>query len=319
MCKRKLLLLLIFANILINFPACKKYYASDLSDKNSGNNISGSEDPDDYVWDGNRIVDIVLDGTSIIENSDSVTVTGSKVTIISSGTYNITGSLTDGQIIVNTDDEQIVRLIFNGINITCSNSAPVYIKKAAKAMIVLADNTENYVTDGASYILNSNNEPDAAIFSKSYISFFGAGKLTVDGNFKDGIAGKDGLIIKSGTININSADDGIRGKDYIIIRDGNITVKSGGDGLKSDNDEDADYGYIDIEKGTCNITASQDGINAQTRLNIDDGTFIITTGGGAGSAKSPSDKEGPPPQGGNNGGYSGTISEKALKAEMIYY
>jgi hypothetical protein len=73
------------------------------------------------------------------------------------------------------------------------------------------------VADGASYVLEEGtDEPNAAIFSKSDLTIFGAGSLNVDGNYNDGIASKDGLIIKSGTISVTSVDDGIRGKDYLI-------------------------------------------------------------------------------------------------------
>jgi hypothetical protein len=88
--------------------------------------------------------------------------------------------------------------------------------------------------------------------------------LTVVGNYNDGIASKDGLVITSGSenttgvgdgnykraiasisVNVTAVDDGIRGKDYLVVKDDvHITVNAGGDGLKSDNDVDATRGYI---------------------------------------------------------------------------
>jgi len=291
--------LLVCTFMLVIFPACTKYYPADSSDStDDGQTITGSEDVADYVWNAADVTDIVLNGTAISESSEGVTVDGSKATITTSGTYRISGSLTNGQIIVDTKDEGIVRLILNGINVTCSNSAPIYIEDAVKTLIVLADNTENFITDGTSYVLNADNEPNAAVFSKSYLSFYGAGSLTVNANYKDGITGKDGLVIKSGTINVNSADDGIRGKDYLIVKKGLITINSKGDGLKSDNELDTSLGYITIDSASLNITAGGDGINARTNLLINDGSFTIKTGGGATSGS----------------GYSGTLSKKALKA-----
>jgi hypothetical protein len=308
--KYKLIILLLLILIPAIFPACKKYYANNTSD---GDNITGSEDNDDYYWDPSHVSWIVLNGTSVTENSDSVTVDGCRVTIGSAGTYGITGSLTDGQIIIDTRDEKIVRLIFDGVDIKCSSSSPVYVKNAVKAMIVLGENTQNYISDGTSYSLDENNEPNAAIFSKSYLSFYGIGSVSVKGNYNDGITGKDGLVIKSGNITVTSVDDGIRGKDYLEVKDGTLTVNAGGDGLKSDNETDTDYGYISVEGGTFKITAAGDGISAETGINIGGGSFEITSGGGAGT------KEGPdPPGGGGNpgtsGGYNGTVSAKGLKS-----
>jgi hypothetical protein len=310
--KRELIFLLISGLFFALTPSCKKYYVDDLSETDLTDDSHGIEETSDYSWDSSDIIHIVLNETSITVDNAAATVSGSKVTITTAGTYSITGSLTNGQIIVDTQDEQIVRLILNGINVTCSSSAPVYIKDAAKTLIVLPDNTDNFITDGTSYDLNNDNEPNAAMFSKSYLSFYGNGSLTVKANYKDGIAGKDGLLIKSGTYNITSADDGIRGKDYLIVKNGSITVNAVGDGLKSDNDLDSSLGYIAIDSAVVNITASGDGINSKTNIKIKDGSFTITTGGGAGTSTGTSSPGGGFP--GSSGGYNGKISEKAIKA-----
>jgi hypothetical protein len=165
MYKGKFMYLLMFVLMLSFITACEKYYADNSSDTGQSDDVTGTEAADDYVWDNSDIIEIVLNGTGITEYSDSVSVIGSNVTITSAGTYRLIGTLTDGQIIVDSEDEKIVRLILNGVNIKCSTSAAIYIKKAAKAMIVLADNSVNYLTDGTSYILNTDNEPSAAIFS----------------------------------------------------------------------------------------------------------------------------------------------------------
>jgi hypothetical protein len=310
--KRELFFLLMFGLLLSVFPSCKKYFADDLSEADNTDDSPGTEETGDYLWDNAEIIHIILSGNSITVDNSAATVSGSKVTITAAGTYSITGSLTDGQIIVDTQDEQIVRLILNGINVTCSASAPIYIKDAAKALIVLADNSENFITDGTSYVLNSDNEPNAALFSKSYLSLFGNGSLTVKSNYKDGIASKDGLLIKSGTYNITSADDGIRGKDYLIVKNGNLIINAGGDGMKSDNESESSLGYITIDSAVVNITSSGDGINSKTNIIIKDGSFIIKTGLGAGTTTGTTSPGGGFP--GGSGGYNGTISEKAIRA-----
>ena len=75
---------------------------------------------------------------------------GSTVTITANGTYNISGTLNNGQILVNAPDDATVILLLNGVNITNSNSAPIYAMNADKVVITLADGTENAVTDGPS-------------------------------------------------------------------------------------------------------------------------------------------------------------------------
>jgi hypothetical protein len=258
--------------------------ADSVNTGESNVNSGDHEDSEDYVWDGSKVIDIVFNGNTVGADSTGVTVSGSRVTIRSAGTYRFSGSLTDGQVIVDTDDKETVRLILNGVTISCSTSAPVYIKNADETIIILADNTRNYLTDGKSYILDNaaENEPNAVIFSMSDLTIYGNGSLTVNGNYADGITSKDGLILKSGTITVNSADDGIRGKDYLIVRGGNVTVNATGNGMLSDNELDASKGYISIESGTMTVTSGGDAVSAATDVIITDGKLVLTSGGGSG-------------------------------------
>jgi len=253
-------------------------------------NAEDHEDSADYVWDSSEVFSIELNGNSITVNSTAnATVDGSKVTITSAGTYRISGSLTNGQIIVNTEDEETVRLILGGVDISCSTSSPIYIQNAKKTILILEENTANYITDGTSYILETGtDEPNAAIFSKSDLTIYGSGSLNVDGNYNDGIASKDGLIIKSGAITVTSVDDGIRGKDYLIVKGGTVTLNVSGDGLKSDNDADATKGYVSIESGVITIASGGDSVEAETDVIVTGGSISLTSGGGSSSVISAS-------------------------------
>ena len=245
-------------------------------------NVEDHDDPADYVWESSEVVDVTLNGEAITVNpAGSATVTGNKVTITTAATYRITGSLTEGQVIVDTEDEDTVRLILNGVDITCTTSSPVYVEKSKKVIIILQENTQNSVTDGTSYILEPDtDEPNAAIFSKANLTIFGTGSLNVNANYNDGIASKDGFIVKSGIVTVTSVDDGIRGKDYLVIKDGTITLNVGGDGLKSDNDADAEKGYVSVENGVIHITSEGDAISAETDVIITGGEITLTSGGG---------------------------------------
>jgi len=255
----------------------------------------GDYEASDYTWSSADVAYILFNGDSIVENTDGASAVGSVLTISSSGTYSLSGSLTNGRIIVAVDssDEGVVRLIFNGINVTCLYSAPFYVANAERTVIILADGTSNVLTDAATYTYFDdveNEEPNAALFSKDYLTIstgacsFGSGQLMVNGNYNDGITSKDGLIINNGAITVDSLDDGIRGKDYIIVKDGDINVTTAeGDGFKSDNADDATTGFVSVEGGTINIVAEGEGIQAQTYLLVYNGDFNIQSGGGAGT------------------------------------
>ncbi len=242
----------------------------DDDDMNSSPNVSGMS----YIR---------LEGDVVTLEGAGAIVRGSTVTIASAGTYSISGKLDDGQIIVNAGSKETVRLILNGADISCSTSAPIYVMNANKAVITLAEGTENYVTDGDVYILQdlASDEPNAAIFSNDDLTINGNGSLTVNANYNNGIQSKDDLKITGGVITVTAVNDGIKGRDSIAVRDGNITVDAGGDGMQSNNDDDSAEGYISIEGGTFNITAGADGIQAETSLVIGGGDFTISTGGGS--------------------------------------
>jgi hypothetical protein len=280
--KNLCLTLFLFACIL--FVACEQ---NSDSDADSGSELPDTsishEDSSDYVWDSSSVVNIILNGDEITASGNGVTISGTIATITQAGTYIISGSLTSGQIIVNTTSKEALKIMLNGVNIVNSSGSPFYVKKAEKVIIALGDSSENYLTDGSSYIFDDveAQEPNATLFSKADLSIYGNGSLTVKSNFQDGIVSKDGLIIKSGTLSVTSADDGIRGKDYLIIEDGKIAVNSGGDGLKSNNEESASFGYIFISGGTFSIISKGDAITAQTIVDISGGDFNLFSGGGS--------------------------------------
>lgn len=218
-------------------------------------------------------------GDTIDVDGEGVVVEKNKVTINSSGTYSISGTLRDGQIEVNAGDEDNVQLILNGVNITNSTSSGIYVANSKNTYVILEDGTSNEVTDGENYIFEdiSTDEPNAAIFSKSDLFISGTGSLKVNAKYNNGITSKDDLEIADGTISIDSVADGIRGRDSITISSGNIIINSQGDGMKSNNDEDTEKGYVLIEGGTINITSGEDGIQAETVATITGGDITINS------------------------------------------
>lgn len=212
-------------------------------------------------WDRLATYDLNLDS-----ESSSVTITGA-------GTYNITGSLKDGAIIINASKDDAVRLILNNVTIKNSSGPAIACYSADDLVIELVG--ENTLEDGASYSSDYDEDVLGAIYSKDDLSFTGSGILNLTANYQDGIIGKDDLKFNSGTYNITAADDGIRGKDSVYIVDGDFTISAKGDGIKSTNETDSGKGFVLIEKGTFSIAAVAKGIKAVNSILIYDGTFAI--------------------------------------------
>ena len=223
--------------------------------------------------------DTVKIDLSAPKEADGVKVSGSTVTITEADTYVLSGTLTDGQIIIDAGDEDDVRLVLENASITCTTTAPIYAKNADKVIISLPENTESTVTDTVTGT-DGNDALTAAIFAKCDLSVNGTGTLNVNANANDGITSEDKLKITGGVLNITSADDGLVGKGAVRIKDGTVHITASGNGIKSTKSE-ADKGYVYIGGGTVNITAEQDGIQAETSVLISAGEVNVTAGGGA--------------------------------------
>jgi len=264
---------------------------------------------------------IRLNGDTISFEGSGATVNGSTVTITSPGVYSVSGTLNDGQIVVDSAEDGTVRLILNGANISNSSSAPIYVANAGKVVITLADGMHSYVSDASTYVYASADvtEPNAAIFSNDDLTMNGNGTLTVNANYNNGIATDDDLKIVSGTILVKAVHDGIKGKDSIAIRDGTITVNAGGDGLQADNAEDVEKGTISIEGGTLNIIAGLDGIQAETTLTIYAGNLTISSGGGSANGISKNSGQNDRGLQNNQNAVSSTESMKGLKAGIAIH
>jgi len=258
---KRIVVLFLFAALSVTY-SCTKIYAPEYE--------SNIEAESDYVWDSSTEVVITLTGASASVQGEGASVSGSEVLISAAGNYRISGTLDDGRLVIDSEGNETVRLILDGVSVSNSNSSAIFVRKAAKAIVMLEAGTENYLADGSNYLFDdiSAEEPSGTLYSKSYLGISGTGSLDVTGRFSDGIVGKDGLVIKGGIITVNAVDDGIRGKDYLMIHDGYIEVISGDDGLKSDSG-------IEIEGGSFIVNAGDDAIHADSTLLISGGNINI--------------------------------------------
>ncbi len=242
-------------------------------------NAGDHEEPGDYSYDASSATAITLSGTSATVSGSGAVASGGVVTIEAAGTYIVSGELSDGQIVVDSDQDGLVRLVLAGASITHSGDAGIRVMQADRAVLVLADGTTNAVTDGSTYPVDA--EQNAAVWSDDDLSIGGGGALTVTARFEDGIASKDGLVIGDGTITVVAADEGVRGKDYLVIRGGTLDVRADGDGLQSDEDEDPERGYVLVEGGVITVDAGGDAVSAATDALVRGGTLSLRSGGGA--------------------------------------
>ena len=228
--------------------------------------------------EGSAIAINLSDGASTAD-SDSVVIDGDTITITEEGTYILSGSLTNGQIVVEAENAK-VQLVLDNADISCETSAAIYVKDADKVFITTTDGSTNTVCTSGEFEAIDDNNIDAAIFSKSDLTLNGAGSLEVTCPNGHGILSKDDLVITSGEYVVDAGKHALSGKDSVRIAGGTFDLTAGKDGIHSENTDEEEKGFVYIENGSFTITSDGDGIDASYVVEIVDGSFDITAGGG---------------------------------------
>lgn len=245
-------------------------------------NVTHADDADNYKTEITGEFSITSTDGSTITQNDSV------YTITQAGEYIVTGLLSEGQIVVNADDNAEITIVLNGTSITCSNGAPIYIKNADNVKIKSEENTYNCIVDArAEADDNSDNSSsengDAAIYAACDLKLVGKGALSVTGNYNNGIHSKDDISIKNVTIKVNAVNNAIKGNDEVAIESGEIiAISRKGDGIKTSNSslstKGKQKGNVIISGGNIDIYAACDGIDAAYGVDVSgDGNLNIYT------------------------------------------
>lgn len=240
-------------------------YFSDF-DLLSGSDISGA------------VTVTLADGESTASGG-GVNINGDVITVTAAGTYVFSGTLTDGQIVVKTDETEKVVIVFNGVSVSNGTTAPFYLVSADKALIYLAEGSENVFTDSASYALpEGRDKPNACLYGADDLTISGAGSLSVTGNYNNGIGCADDLRIVSGKITVTAVNNALKGNDSVAVAGGTISLTASGDGIKSDEKIDTSKGYVAVVGGSITINAGDDGIQAVTSITVAAGSVKVTAG-----------------------------------------
>ena len=249
-----------------------------------------SVNPSD-AWELNK--GTITLGSSISYTGTGISVSGSTVKITAGGDHTVTGTLSNGMILVDTTER--VKLRLSNASITNSTGPAIYAKNADKLFITLDKGTTNTLADGQSY---SDQTLKAALFSNDDLEIKGSGTLNITGNFKHAICSDDDINIENGIINVKSAKkdgihangsiditggtlditatvDAIQNEDQegITIDDGKLTLSAGDQAIRSKTGKKV-AGGITINGGTINITKSREGISAEL-ITINGGTTSI--------------------------------------------
>lgn len=186
-----------------------------------------------------------------------------------------------GSVIVNVQNTDKVQLVLNNVSIKSEDGPAIFAMQSDKLFVTLKEGTINTLADSGTYSSqDSDQEPNAALFSKDDITINGTGSLTVIGNYMHGIVSKDDLAICNSNITVDSNNTAIRGKDELAITNSKIVAKAKTNGLDSNNNTDETKGNIIIENSSIDITSSGDGIQANNTVQITDTDIRAVVAGG---------------------------------------
>lgn len=235
-----------------------------------------------------RDFEVGYSDAAVIKLSDSgssaegsgVTVNGNIITITEKGSYVFSGTLTNGQIVVDAEDAK-VQIVLDGASVTSSGSAALYIKNADKVFVTTAAGSTNRLASTGEYSSDGEENIDGAVYARDDITFNGSGSLEISSEAAHGIVAKDDLKITSGTYSITSAKKGIDCNESVRIADGDITITSGTDGIHAENSKDAAEGFIYICGGRIIVMSGGDAVDASGEIIAEDGTITVTAAGGS--------------------------------------
>lgn len=229
----------------------------------------------DASYDASSATKIELSSSGAQVSGNGAQASGSSVTISEEGTYVVSGSSSNAQIIVTASDSAKVQIVLAGVDMTCNSGPCINVQTADKVFVTLADGTTNTLSDGSWSLTGADDEANATLYSTCDLTINGNGSLMVNATVNDGIGTKDDLTVTGGVIMVNAADDGLNGNDSVSINGANVNVIAKGDGIKSSKSDDESKGFVTIDGGTVTVEAQDDGIQAARFIRLTGGSTSV--------------------------------------------
>ncbi|MBR0474684.1 MAG: carbohydrate-binding domain-containing protein [Erysipelotrichaceae bacterium] len=295
--KNSYIALLLAASLLVTAAGCNKQEEPvennntetqtevvEEQNQNEATNVSTNTEEEEVevnltVYDNSalEVADIFTkrDLKQTVDTSDAKQYTvsdGQTITITEEGIYVISGTAKNAQIVVNTDDSAKVQLVLNSLNVTNDSTPVIYVISADKVFVTSTG--DNYLAVTSTFTADGETNTDGVIFSKDDLVLNGTGTMTIKST-DNGVVSKDDLKVTGGTYVINAGGHGLQANDSIAVYDGDFTINASTDGIHCANSDDYTKGYVYIYDGNFKLNVGSDGIEAQTILQIDNGTLDI--------------------------------------------
>ena len=259
--------------------------------------------------------------TITVSNGEDVTISDEGVYVISGTAEDVTITVDadseakvqlvlDGVSITNADAPAIYVASADKVFITTAAGSENTLTVTGEFVAIGDDNVDGAIFASDDIVLNGTGtlqieSTQNGIVGKDDVKVTGGTYRITSANH--GIQGKDSVVIADGTFEISAGKDAIHSKNdddpslgYICIVDGSFNLTAGSDGVGGTSVTQIDGGtftidaaegvegtYVQLNGGTIDISASDDGINATSKstaydvtLEINDGQTTIVMGSG---------------------------------------
>lgn len=235
---------------------------------------------DHSLWQQEPYYVLQFNMDSVISNAPSAAASSSRVVLSQGGTYLLSGTLEDAQLVLDVPAGETVRLVLRGVDMHSEHGPVILSKGGCTVVLVLEDGTENTLTDGKSYLYTATAKQDAAVSVEGDLLLTGGGSLTVDAAHYDAILSRGALVMAQGSVTVTAWRDGLIGSKSLTVSGGRLSVTSGVTAL-SVPAQKSGQGDLTISGGQVTLISGGDGAAAAGSLSVTGGETLIVSGGGS--------------------------------------
>ena len=114
---------------------------------------------------------------SVISNAPAAAATSAGVVLTQGGTYLLSGTLQDAQLIIDVPAGETVRLVLRGVDLHSERGPVIYSKGGCTVVLLLEEGTVNTLTDGKNYRYTGGVMREAVISVTGSLLITGSGSL----------------------------------------------------------------------------------------------------------------------------------------------
>ena len=201
---------------------------------------------------------------------------GGVLRISEGGVYLLSGTVEDGQILVDAPEDARVELLLNGVSLSRAGHAALWVASAGELVLRSAPDSVNRLCSTGDFTAKDTDKVDAAVFARCDLRFSGGGSLLISCDSEHGVVSKAALTVESGELNVVAGRKGLSAKESLGLEGGQVFVRALDKGLIAEGDQDQEeLGCVRIAGGSLTVDAEDDAIHAAADVTVEAGELNL--------------------------------------------